>query len=343
MSTRTLLVAAACIALPARGQVTVTYAMFEAGLNLTGTLTSHPTQSSAALLALAAQEGANQTWDFTGLAYDPPEVVQISPVTPPVPGSSDPHLAQATHITRYVADDSTFYIYHLLAPTESAALGLVGPNILIRYVPSERNAVIPLTFGATWTASFESQFEPAIPGATFTTQSSGEVVGWGTLVTPAGSAQALMARIESTTTISFPPLPPIISNTVQVLFTDYGNMNASVHIPQGFPAEGEYNVFSGGTANAPTPEDGGLSIAVDGAHPIRLGAPIRLVYALDAPARPRVELFDPLGRLVADFQDVERPAGVYRLSWSAAPAPGAYIARLTAGGGTASRVVTISR
>ena len=96
-------------------------------------------------------------------------------------------------------------------------------------------------------------------------------------------------------------------------------------------------------ANAPTPEDGGLSIAVDGAHPIHLGAPIRLAYTLDAPARPRVELFDPLGRLVADFQDVERAAGVYRLSWSAAPAPGAYIARLTAGGRSASRVVTISR
>jgi hypothetical protein len=196
MSKRTLLVVLACLVVPARAQITVTHAMADAGLGLSGTATYFETSDSPQLLALAAQIGANQTWDFTGLTYLPGEAIQISPAVPPVPGSSDPHLATASHIVRHVADDSTFYIYHLLTPTEAGGLGLAGPTIIIKYVPQARNSVFPFTFGTTWTASYESQFVPPITGATFTTSSAAEVVGWGTLVTPAGSGSALMVRIQ---------------------------------------------------------------------------------------------------------------------------------------------------
>ena len=345
MSTRYLLLALASMALPVRAQVTVTHAMFEAGLALDGTNTFYATASSAPLLALAAQTGENQTWDFvTGITYDPPEEIQISPVSPPVPGSDDPHLAQATHITRYVADDSTFYIFTTLSSTEAAALGLSAPSVLIRYVPQQRNAVVPFTFGSTWTASFETQFEPPIPGITFTSDESTEVVGWGTLVTPAGSAPALMVRIVSTSAINFPPLPPIVTTTTQVLFTAYGEMNASIHIPQSGPATGEYNVFQGGTANAPGPNESTLGIEVDGAHPVLVGQDLRLAYTLGAPAQALIEVFDAVGRRVWHFVDSERAAGVHRVAWGGpAPAPGVYLARVSAGGEFASRAFTVTR
>jgi hypothetical protein len=345
MSKRTLLIAAACLVMPARAQVTVTHAMHEAGLNLTGTATYFETLDSAALLALSAQTGASQTWDFSGLTYAPGEPIQISPAVPPVPGSDDPHLAQASHIVRHVAEDSTFYIYHLLTPTEAGGLGLVGPNILIRYVPQARNAIIPFTFGSTWTASYESQFEPPIPGATFTTSSNAEVVGWGTLITPAGSASALMVRIESTTTISFPPFPPIINNVTQVLYTDYGNMNASIHIPQGQPASGEYNVFTPGTANAPVPQEDELALELDGANPVPAGQAVRFSYVLDAPASTQIEVFDGLGRRMWEAERAQRTSGVHRVTWSdPTVVAGAYFARLTTSDGrTATRPFTILR
>jgi hypothetical protein len=345
MSKRTLILAAACLAAPVQAQVTVTHAMHEAGLNLTGTNTFFETLSSTQLLALAAQTGASQTWDFTGLTYAPGEAIQVSPAVPPVPGSSDPHLAQATHIVRHVADDSTFYIFHLLAPTEAGGLGLAGPTILIKYLPQARNAIIPFTFGSTWSASYETQFEPPIVGATFNTSSTAEVVGWGTLVTPAGSASALMVRVESTTTISFPPFPPIINNVTQVLFTDYGNMNASIHIPQGQPASGEYNVFTPGTANAPPPDEVGLALDLDGANPVRAGQAVRLSYVLDAPAQTRIEVLDGLGRRMWSSGIEPRSAGTHRVTWSDPSAvAGTYVARLIAADGrTASRPFTILR
>ncbi len=342
-----LVLAAACSLPPALAQITITHADLEAALSIEGTNTLYATESSAALTALAAQTGANQTWDFTGLTYDPAYVTTVTRVEPPVPGSDDPHLAQATHIFRIESPDSTAYTFQTLSASAATFLGLTSSEVLIRFVPEQITAVLPFTFGTTWTSDYETQFEPnPLPGATFTTQDSIEVVGWGTLVTPAGSTEALMIRTETTTTFSFPPFPPTVTTSAQVLFTAYGLLNANVFLPSSGPASGNYNVYDAAVAAQPSAEIV-LAAQLDAVapNPLRSGDAAQLTFSLPTATPVRLDVFDTLGRRVATILDgAVQTAGRHQTTWTIRDlVSGVYVVRLTAGGQSSSRRLTLLR
>lgn len=346
-SPRFLLVALLTAAVPASAQITITHADYEAALLIEGTNTLYATESSAALTALAAQTGANQTWNFTGLTYDPAYVTTVTRVERPVPGSGDPHFARASHIFRIESPDSTAYTFQTLSASAATFLGLTGSGVLVRFVPEKISAVLPFTFGTTWTSNYETQLEPSLlPGITLTTQDSIEVVGWGTLVTPAGSTEALMIRTKTTSTVSFPPLPPTVTTSAQVLFTAYGLLNAEVFLSPTGPASGNYNVYnSGGTAGEPAagPFDAAQLDAV-APNPLRSGDAAQIAFSLPTAAAVRLDVLDALGRRVATILDGAQAAGRHQATWGPGDlASGVYLVRLTAGEKTAFRRLTLTR
>jgi hypothetical protein len=340
-----VLLAAACAVLPARAQITVTQADVEAALSTGGTATGFVASSSPAIAALAAQTGANQTWDFTVLTYGPGESSTVTRVFPPVPGSDDPHLAQATHITRVASGDSAVYSFQQLGSAVLTSLGFAADDLLIRNVPGQTALALPATFGSTWGSTYELQVEPTAPGATTTVQESVSVVGWGTLVTPAGSGPALMIRTETTTTFSFPPLPPIVTTSANVQFSGYDRLSASIFLPSSGPPSATYNVFETGTAAEPPADARALRFDRIEPNPARAGAPVPLVFSLPTAAAVRLEVFDALGRRVGTvLREAPLAAGLHRATWrSAGTRPGVYLLRLTAGGQTATRPLTVAR
>ena len=335
-----------CFALQASAQITVTHADYEAALSIEGTNHLYPTQSSAALIALAAQTGGNQTWDFTGLAYDPEYVTEVTRVRPPVPGSGDPHLAQATHIFRVDSPDGTAYTFQTLRASETTFLGVTDSEAWIRFVPEQLTAPLPFTFGTTWVSEFESEFEPnPLPGQTVTTVDSVDVVGWGTLVTPAGSTPALMIRTQTTSTIAFPPFSSTVTTLTQILFTAYGRLNANIVISSGGSAGGNYNVYdAAGTAEEPT--GGPLhDVRFDAAapNPLRTGGTVQFTFALAASGPVRLDVLDVLGRPVATVLDGAMSASEqHKVTWTPGDlAAGVYVARLTAGGQSLTHRLTV--
>lgn len=342
---QTALFAAACVVLPARAQITITQADFEAALAIEGTNSLYQAGPSAALTALAAQTGANQIWDFTGLTYEAVAITMVTRVQPPVPGSDDPHFAPATHIFRVQTANESAYLYQVLRPGAATFLGLVNSQAVIRYLPERVDFVIPYTFGTTWSSTYETQFEPG-PGFITTTEASNAVVGWGTLVTPAGSTEALMTRTQTTTTITIPGIPPIVSTSASILFSRYGLLNANIYLDAGGGVVGgDYNAYAPTVATEP-PVGAARTARIDALtpNPARAGEAVQVAFSTFSSAPVRLDVFDVLGRHVATLLDAVAEAGPHQAAWSLRDlTPGVYTVRLTADGQTASRRLTVAR
>jgi hypothetical protein len=113
-------------------------------------------------------------------------------------------------------------------------------------------------------------------------------------------------------------------------------------LPRGI---GDYTRCS--IAGAGRPEDGGLRLLPTSPNPAAL--PARIEFALPLGASVRLEVFDVAGRQVALLADGWREPGVHAVTWrgsvgSVAPMPaGIYYVRLSAGSGSVSRPLCITR
>ena len=357
-----LLLAVLLTALPVRAQITITQSDVEAQLSRSGTALAYDIEASAALQALADASGANQTWDFTGLADSLFITSTFGPVNPPVPGSDDPHLAQATHITRSTAststtsDDSTAYVFQQLTASGLTNLGVASEADLgsgdidtvgVKFVPGDLEFPLPLTFGATWTSAYESEFIPDFGPFLSETEEDEEVVGWGTLILPGSSAAALMVRTRTISTTTITGIPPIVDTSYTVTFITKENFGASIFLDGEFQVQsGSYSVIEGGTTAAEpgTGADPTFWLAEAAPNPVRQGGTVEFAFSLAAPTAVRLEVYDLLGRRVATLADAAQTAGEHRLTWvTGAEAAGVYVVRLTAGGHTLARRMTVVR
>ena len=351
-----LLLLAALLAQSAAAQITISRADIAAFYTGTATVSGFSTDSStatrAALQAVAVRTGANQTWTLTGLAYTPDGTVTLTPVTGSQPGSTDPHFATATSIVRIDTLGGTLgvaYAYTRLTDDAFVTLGAVAStpdgDFAVKFVPGLRQP-LPFTFGTTWTSESQIQtgIESPIPIEQSTREES-EVVGWGTLVTPAGSDAALMVRTLdiSRSRISIPGVPPIESadSTRSVSFITRGRRGASISLDPrtGQARDGSYSTGTGaGTASGDGPDPAeALRLSV-GPNP----APRGLVTVHVAAHGPvDVVVFDVLGREVAVLA---RGTTSGALTWDASAVPaGLYVVRAHADTGSAVRQIVVAR
>ena len=227
--TRCAFIAAVAVCLfvagPAEAQLSFTaaefYSLTPSGESFTGTsfFTEVNDELSAAdqatIQALTQQQGANQTWDFTTLTY-PNEVTTSTTYfrdgdLAGLPGADEfptANLAARNDSTDTVDEETTAYTYAQLTgdgqyisqgtyiPAESSP---TGQEIVLRFEPDGlQQFTFPFTFGTV----SEDQTQQTASGFTITTDFRTEGVGHGTLVTPAGSFEALMIEFQQTTTVA---------------------------------------------------------------------------------------------------------------------------------------------
>ncbi|HEX8385894.1 MAG TPA: hypothetical protein VF576_06905, partial [Rubricoccaceae bacterium] len=293
-----------------RAQISITRADVEPVYTTATTTTSFTTDSSSAtravLQGLAGQAGGGQTWTFTGLPFTAVGTFTSTPVSAPQPGSDDPHFAQANRIVR--ADsagttDQPAYSYVRLADDGvtffGSAVAAEGGVTKVKYVPGTVQP-LPYTFGSSWTNESQLVIDPTPFPVEQTTREESEVVGWGTLVTPAGSASALMVRTlyVSRSRIVIPGLPPIESadSTRGVAFVTQGQIGAFIALDvDGQALDGGYSGAGNGTAAGPGPDAvAGLDLAV-GPNPTGRG-PVSVRFALPAAGPVTAVVYDALGR-----------------------------------------------
>lgn len=345
----------------ASAQITITRADVLAQLASSGTGSSFDLSDSTAfpaLQTLADRSGVNQTWDFSSFPWTDQITASFAPATPPVPGSDS--LSAATHIVAATQDDSTAYVFYDVTASEHRLLGVTAEiddggggmmTVGVRFAPFDLLHPLPLTSTSTWSTSYDLEIIPSVDGFTTETVETSVVEGWGTLVTPAGSASVLKARTKfvTTTTIEIPGMDPIVStdSSFSVDFISKAGIGASIFLDgDGAVIDATYSTLvgsGGGTAASDSPEDeSGLGLAMAGPNPVRRGSAAEVHFGLSAPAEVRLEVFDALGRHVATLADGAYGAGPQRAALSTDGLPaGLYVVRLGAAGRTAALRLTV--
>jgi PKD repeat protein len=157
----------------------------------------------------AGPKGANQTWNFAGLVQD---IAETS--THAVP-SSTPYSSDFPGTTNAITPDNVNYGYFTNTSTAFTAKGLAGPLLgagtnpvsvqfsptfdLYRF-PTNYNNNFSGNYGFVEEASGSSVGQPVDRvRLTFTSSYTDTIDGWGTIITPTGSYQALrQKRVEQT-------------------------------------------------------------------------------------------------------------------------------------------------
>ncbi len=199
---------------PAYAQITFTDTDFQPVIGQVRnaeTFTASPTPflgESNAIQALAAQSGANQTYDLRPFTYDPPDpaTTEVLAFSPSGPGGTIAAYAGADYIElasvaanpSFPADAHGFYSVSSTALLFHGAL--ISGFSQSENVPPEVLYALPMSFGDTWTSTHTET--TTTPTGTFvqTVTLTQTVDGWGTLITPAGSADCL--RISVTREVS---------------------------------------------------------------------------------------------------------------------------------------------
>ena len=362
MNTKSLLLALLLVAAPAaHAQITITRSDLLDQLTQSSTGSTFETGPSAALAAIAATGGANRTWDFSGLSFGEGITAISDVVAPPVLGSDDPYLAEADLILRTAiagADSVAFSFYD----TDADALALRGlaaegeidgaPGVvLLKFVPTNRLYAFPLAFGTTWDDTYDFQLSGVPEQIRIEETVENEVVGWGTLVTPAGSADALMLSARTLQTVRVVSTDPDTSFVVgedssyAITYVTQTGLAASIELDgEGNVEGGSYSVLMPATASEPGAAPGAALLAAAYPNPIRrsAGQAVTLDFAPATSGAVRIEVFDVLGRTVATVLDETRPAGPQQASWQPDGLPaGLYLLRLAADGRIATTRITV--
>lgn len=173
-----------------------------------------PNNQDATLQALADQTGENQTWNFSALTFnteaDSSVFQEYIALPANLPGSNDARVANATFAIRGVIDSQgqqdgdEYIVYFSTTSTEFHGYGTYavvdGQDFDGLYNTPLLENPLPLAYGVTW--ENETSYTHSSQGVTvnITQEQAGNANGWGTLITPSGSAEALRYELAQTLT-----------------------------------------------------------------------------------------------------------------------------------------------
>jgi hypothetical protein len=348
MRTAVLLFALLCS--PAvRAQITVTEADVRAVWAGGHTEADFLATRADTLASLTRLRGGPHTFDFRPSRFEPFGSAVFTPIAcgPDVAGCDDARLSAANLVLRVTTgiEEPSVAFADLDANGLRSRGGARRGDPSFKYVATPAALVLPLplTMGRTWTASYTGEFTQN--GAVFgqeQVEEQAEVVAHGMLVTPSGSAGALLVRERRIATATVFGRTTV-DTTITYRFVTRGTLEATIDADGRDRVTGAgYTVITTGTATHPPEGSAGLVLAPPAPNPATHDA--RLAFALDAPRAVRLAVYDALGREVALVAEGALGAGPHTFALDAGRlAPGAYAVRLVADGHVRTRVLTVAR
>ena len=306
---------------------------------------------TAALDALAAQAGADQTWDFTGFST----TTSLSATVTGSEGAVGPAAATApldqatsTYVIPLAEDDveGTVYLYVRLASGglynlgTTVAVGEGGETFsftIVNTPDGELLAPPSYTFGSTWESTFTE--EDDLFGSSAEIRSTYEVDGWGRLVVPGVDGPVPALRVK----VTRQEVGDASSQDVFYEFRTAGGIAASVDPDEGdFEPTASVVVVGAGSTAAERDVAAGYALGAPRPNPAHDAATLHVTVPAGGVAV--VAVVDVLGREVVAARPVTLAAGggPVRLDVGALPA-GTYLARVTVDGRTLSRPLTVVR
>lgn len=308
-------------------------------------------QSLGALAPIVAAAGPNQTYDFSALTFDLPlgSAYEVLASAAGTPGAGDDAFDGANWVQRQQTGGE-FYAYYDLRSDGFFLLGSVfvqatdtdGNGVLDQTVqknaPPDPTYRFPLTDGTAWSQELVSTTEA------FGTVTNGNIAvdflvdGWGTLITPAGSAPAV--RLRKTLTVSGDGIQPY--TTTSYIFIAEGPIGASIILDgQGNVLTAAHSVNMTPTAVEETPH-AAFRLAANYPNPFRDAT--RIAFDLERPGYVTLRVFDLTGREVAGLIDEPMSRGPHAAEFRADGLPsGVYLYRLQVDGTGSTRPLVVRR
>lgn len=335
----------------AQAQITITEGDILALLSTTQTITDFELAPSANLNAIAAASGANQTWDFSGETTTETFVFTETYLgdTSGLPGSEKPEFADADFALTLDVDSANIYIYYSLMDGEWRTLGttFVGDadgdgtdeEFSTFFSPPSLELDLPLEFGKTWEDSTSIVLE-GVPLVT-TEESTYSVDGWGTVITPDGSFDALRLMVStSATTAGFPSGTSTFISFISVS----GGVAASILLSTtGEVESASYSTFGERTATAAEGFDEVPSTFELGQnYPNPFNPSTRIAYSLPSTSDVRLTVYSLIGQEVATLVNTTQGPGTYEVTFDASElSSGVYLYKLQTEGFTQTRVMSL--
>ena len=303
--------------------------------------------NQAAIDALIAQSGPNQTWDLTALSFNR----SYSGAFTVTAGPTGEHAAEFPEAT------STMAAPHLVWNGTAGGLEIAEQFTYVRFDEEgvytlgthiinsnmddlepyldggEQRYAFPLVYGGGW----ESEFQRS----SWLVDETYEVDGWGTMVIPEVTTPIPALRVKISYTeydedwgwlfnwvcYEFRSAQPIIAR----ICGDYFNWDEATITKL------EYSV----SAETGVPR---VSLRLDPVYPNPVGGVARVAYALPAPADVELTVFDVLGRPVRTVVRGVRGGGTHTAEVGAEGlAAGRYVLRIVSGAEVRTRAFSVVR
>lgn len=344
-------------AAPALAQIEITENDIRNYYTNGATLTTYTAEDISALEGLVNATGPNQTWDFRGPTYSSMEIEEFEFVSPPVPGSDDPHFSTAnvilkTYIGEEANPDSVAYAFARLDEDEFSFLGMYASGefdeetpgietLIYRYEPAWVQLKLPLQHNSSWTSNTTGAID--LMGFEIEQTIDEEITcnGWGTLITPAGQYPAI--RCHETSTLSFMGFSVTLST---VIFHTKSAAGATLDLDEeGNLIGASYTTTSGGGGvDVEQGEQLPTAFTLEQNYPNPFNPSTVIPFHLAESGHVSLKVYDTLGREVSTLLDGFVPAGVHRITWNSGALPsGTYLYRMHAAGQTQIQPLTLSR
>ncbi|MGB3545017.1 T9SS type A sorting domain-containing protein [Rubrivirga sp.] len=347
------------LALDASAQITLRADQALPYLEGTNTLISYESaddgSQEAAITALIAQSGPNQTWDFSGIAQLVGEGIATTTEGATGPGQGVSPYDQATRSYELVlppqADEDgnvisgTVYGYVRLDGDGLYNLGIVLTSEFDGQQFSLAAANLPdgslvapstFTFGSSWESTFV--FSNELFGNA-NTRHEYEVDEWGTLIVPGGiSAPALRVKLTDTN---------LDDGSVDVSYEirTAGALAANLDPDEfglGSTASLTIVTSGGGSTNVSDGPDDGFEVGAPWPNPAR--ASVALEVTAPQAGAARVAVYDVLGRQAIATTSRTVPAGTSRVDLDTSDLPaGVYVIRVEVEARSFARSLTVVR
>lgn len=335
------------------GQITIPETVLTSLVGNEQTVTSYEFTNTTGLQAIVDADGANQTWDFTNIPVGDPFVVTSQYISLPaeIPGANNAQYADADFAIVVESDTADVYLYQSIDAGAHMMYGFTGFGDLdddgtdeefsTFNTPASKIGQFPIQFGNTWSDSTSLSIGGVITTAIQVTEVT--VDGWGTLITPEGSVDALR---EKRVTRSYSPLLPQIQTTTTLYsFLAASGIAASIVVDaSGNIISGEYDVLD--SESSTDIERIGESVpstfVLEQNYPNPFNPSTNIAFSIPEPANVQLTVFNITGQEVARLAAGTYSAGTYEIGFDATElASGLYLYKLEAGSFVQTRLMSL--
>jgi len=328
------------------------------GQQVQGSVYLMDVQDHASLTAIRNATGGGQTYDFTPFTYGFPTgfMYEVLPSAAGTPGAGDPDFDSANWVQKQNTGGE-FYTYSILNSNGFYLLGSIfvqatdidGNGVLDQQIskndPPDEQYVFPITDGTSWNYAYVSTAEGfgATSQATITVENV--VEGWGTLVTPIGSAPSLRIR----KTLTSESVGQGYTTLTYLFITEQGLDASIIHDDQGTVLSASYSMTTGsggGGGGDPTAveEEPEHAFRLAQNYPNPFSNSTSISFDLERPGHVSLRVFDLMGREVAGLVDAHLPLGSYTKDFGAEGLPsGVYLYRLQVDGTVSMRQLIVRK